>query len=143
MSTHTKTNKVLDKAASSRKTVKFKIANRKLKRAGLPTFSFKGTVVSPTKICLQFEGVESKLRVMEGAEYIKMPDLSAGYTIKHTGSPVDVLAVGCQMPTLSFRHALKARTERALGMRRLRELEDLSHLLGIKSGPRATGRKPN
>lgn len=36
----------------------------------------------------------------------------------------------------------QARTERALGMRRLRELEDLGHLLGIMSGPRTPGRKP-
>ena len=48
MPTNTKTTKILDKAASSRKTVKFKIANRKLKRAGLPTYSFKGTVVKHT-----------------------------------------------------------------------------------------------
>jgi hypothetical protein len=36
----------------------------------------------------------------------------------------------------------KARTERAEGMRRLRELEDLGHLLGIMSGTRTPGRKP-
>ena len=35
----------------------------------------------------------------------------------------------------------KARAERALGMRRLRELEDLGHLLGIMSGPKTSGRK--
>jgi len=37
----------------------------------------------------------------------------------------------------------QARTERALGMRWLRELEDLGHLLGIMTGPRTPGRKPN
>ena len=36
----------------------------------------------------------------------------------------------------------KARTERALGMRRLRELEDLGHLLGFTVGPKTPGRKP-
>lgn len=36
----------------------------------------------------------------------------------------------------------KTRTERAEAMRRLRELEDLGHLLGIMSGPRTAGRKP-
>ena len=36
----------------------------------------------------------------------------------------------------------EARTERALGMRRLRELEDLGHLLGILRGARISGRKP-
>jgi len=37
----------------------------------------------------------------------------------------------------------KERTERALGMRRLRELEDLGHLLGILRGARTSGRKPS
>ena len=37
----------------------------------------------------------------------------------------------------------QARTERALGMRRLRELEDLGHLLGILRGARTSGRKPS
>jgi hypothetical protein len=37
----------------------------------------------------------------------------------------------------------QARTERALGMRRLRELEGLGHLLGIMSGLKTSGRKPN
>ena len=37
----------------------------------------------------------------------------------------------------------EARTERALGIRRLRELEDLGHLLGILRGARTSGRKPN
>ena len=37
----------------------------------------------------------------------------------------------------------QVRTERALGMRRLRELEDLGHLLGILRGARTSGRKPS
>ena len=36
----------------------------------------------------------------------------------------------------------QARAERAIGMRRLRELEDLGHLLGIMVGPKTPGRKP-
>uniref|UniRef100_UPI00404897FE HGGxSTG domain-containing protein n=1 Tax=Limnohabitans sp. TaxID=1907725 RepID=UPI00404897FE len=36
----------------------------------------------------------------------------------------------------------RERTERALGMRRLRELEDLGHALGILRGSRTPGRKP-
>ena len=36
----------------------------------------------------------------------------------------------------------RERTERALGMRRLRELEDLGHLLGFMVGPKTPGRKP-
>ncbi len=45
--------------------------------------------------------------------------------------------------TLQGFETRKTRTERALGMRRLRELEDLGHLLGIMSGPRTPGRKPS
>ena len=37
----------------------------------------------------------------------------------------------------------RERAERALGMRRLRELEDLGHLLGIMTGPKTPGRKPD
>ena len=36
----------------------------------------------------------------------------------------------------------RERTERGLGMRRLRELEGLGHLLGILRGARTPGRKP-
>ena len=36
----------------------------------------------------------------------------------------------------------RERTERALGMRRLRELEDLGHALRIIYGPKTPGRKP-
>ena len=48
MLNNTKTTKILDKSASSRKTIKFKISNRKLRRAGLATYSFEGTVVKHT-----------------------------------------------------------------------------------------------
>ncbi len=37
----------------------------------------------------------------------------------------------------------KARNERAEGMRRLREIEDLGYSLGIMNGPRTPGRKPS
>ena len=37
----------------------------------------------------------------------------------------------------------KARTERALAMRRLRALENLGHALGIMYGAMTPGRKPN
>ena len=37
----------------------------------------------------------------------------------------------------------KARAERAETMRRLRELEDLGHAIGMMTGQRTPGRKPN
>ncbi len=36
----------------------------------------------------------------------------------------------------------KARTERALDMKKLRALEEIGHKLGFMSGPRIPGRKP-
>ena len=45
--------------------------------------------------------------------------------------------------TIHGNETRKARTERALGMRRLRALEDIGHRLGIMSGARTPGRKPN
>lgn len=44
--------------------------------------------------------------------------------------------------TVHGRETRKARTQRALGMRQLRELEELAYQLGIMSGPRISGRKP-
>lgn len=43
--------------------------------------------------------------------------------------------------TIHCKETRKARTERAEGMRRLRELEDFGYALGIMSGPRTPGRK--
>ena len=61
---------------------------------------FLGYVVSPLKICLQFEEVESKLRFKQGAEYIKLPTTEKAMVIKPTGSPLDILSVGCPIEVL-------------------------------------------
>ena len=45
--------------------------------------------------------------------------------------------------TIHGNETRKARTERAEGMRRLRELEDLGYALGIMSGARTPGRTKN
>ena len=45
--------------------------------------------------------------------------------------------------TIHGNETRKARNERAEGMRRLRALEDLGYALGIMSGPKTPGRKPN
>lgn len=62
--------------------------------------AFLGCVVSPTKICLQFEEVESKLRYKEGGTYVKLHDTSKALPISVLGTKIDILAVGCQMPEL-------------------------------------------
>lgn len=61
---------------------------------------FLGYVISPTKICLQFEEVTTKLRFKQGADYIKLPSTAKALAIEPTGTSVDILAVGCQMPVL-------------------------------------------
>jgi hypothetical protein len=45
--------------------------------------------------------------------------------------------------TIHGNETLKARTERALAMRRLRALEYLGHTLGIMRGSRIPGKKPD
>jgi hypothetical protein len=80
--------------------------------ANYPT-SFKGTVISPTKICLQFKDVQVKLRVNDLAEGLaKMPDGIIALPVRTDGAAtlfpqgpardknVDTVAVGCQMPVL-------------------------------------------
>lgn len=62
--------------------------------------SFVGCKVSPTKICVQYGEVTSKLRYREGAEYIKVLGVVKSMPIRTDGTEVDVLAVGCQMPVL-------------------------------------------
>lgn len=61
---------------------------------------FLGCVVSPTKICLQFEGVQSKLRFKQGAHYVKLHDTTKALPISISGTDVDIVAVGCQMPVI-------------------------------------------
>jgi len=45
--------------------------------------------------------------------------------------------------TIHGNETRKARSERALAIRRLRALEELGHALGIMKGARTPGRKPN
>ncbi len=62
---------------------------------------FKGTVISPTKICMQFEDVQVKFRRDIGStEYLKMPNGDISIAIATTGTDIDISAMGCQMPVL-------------------------------------------
>ena len=67
--------------------------------AGYPE-KFLACMVSPTKICMQFESVTAKLRYKEGGEYVKLPDCAKVLPIRTTGTEVDILAVGAQMPVI-------------------------------------------
>lgn len=70
--------------------------------ANYPT-GFKGCVVGPTKICMQFSNPQVKLRLHEqsGDELHKVPGTKDCYVpVIVNGVEVLVTAVGCQMPVL-------------------------------------------
>jgi len=52
-------------------------------------------------------------------------------------------SVAPRLKTIHGKETRNARAERAEGMRRPRELEDLGYALGIMTGPRTPGRKPD
>ncbi len=60
-----------------------------------------------------------------------------------TGPKTDQGRQRCaEAKTMHGNETRKARTERAESMRRIRELEDLGHALGIMQGAKTVGRKP-
>lgn len=64
--------------------------------------SFKGFVVSPHKICLQWSTVQAKLRVAyrDTSDLIKLPDTNKALPVISSGVGIDTLAVGCEMPVI-------------------------------------------
>lgn len=64
--------------------------------------TFLGYVVSPHKICIQFQGVKTTLRNVpnETSDLIKLPDLSIALPVVSQGVGIDILAVGCTFPVL-------------------------------------------
>lgn len=65
--------------------------------------SFKGCVVSPTKICLQFNDPEIKLRIhdTDREQYTKFgPNNDRMIPIGTLGTKIDCTAIGCQMPVV-------------------------------------------
>ncbi len=68
--------------------------------ANYPT-EFKGTVISPTKICLQFQDVQVKFRRnLDSTEWLKMPDGHRAVAISDTGTDIALSSMGCQIPVL-------------------------------------------
>lgn len=64
--------------------------------------SFRGCVVSPTKICLQFNSPQIKLRLHgQGQELPKIGPVSDRYVpVTTKGIEVDCTSIGCQMPVV-------------------------------------------
>lgn len=71
--------------------------------ANYPT-SFRGCKVSPTKICMQFNNAEIKLRqnANSKSEYeLPKNEMNERYVATSTGGiDIGCTAIGCQMPTL-------------------------------------------
>lgn len=61
-----------------------------------------GTMISPTKICLQWSQPLVKLRVFnnETKDLIKLPNTDKAATIPTQGCEFNILAVGCQLPVI-------------------------------------------
>jgi hypothetical protein len=67
--------------------------------ANYPT-SFKGYIISPTKICLQFNDVEIKTRINGNEDALLKygPNNEKHVLISTLGTRLDGIAIGCQMP---------------------------------------------
>lgn len=63
---------------------------------------FHGFVVSPTKICIQFSSPQLVLRTLgkDQPGLCKLPNTDKVLPVSIMGTDIDVLAVGCQMPTI-------------------------------------------
>lgn len=63
---------------------------------------FHGYVVSPHKICIQFKDVNTKLRVAyrDTSDLVKLPTTEKAMPITPNGVGIDILAIGCEMPTI-------------------------------------------
>ncbi len=64
--------------------------------------SFKGFVVSPHKICLQWSTVQTKLRIAyrDDSDLLKLPTTERALPVVPNGVGIDTLAVGCEMPII-------------------------------------------
>lgn len=70
---------------------------------------FHGFVVSPTKICIQFSSPQLILRTLgkDQPGLYKLPNTDKVLPVSIMGTDIDVLAVGCQMPTIeALQHQL-------------------------------------
>ena len=105
--------------------------------------NFTFTTAGGRIVCRQCEGTSRRTK-----ERCKAPALTGRAWCKFHGGA----STGPKTPegrqrcakakTKTGTETRKARTERALAMRRLRALEDLGHTLGMMNGPRTPGRRP-
>jgi hypothetical protein len=105
--------------------------------------NFTFTTAGGRIVCRQCEGTSRRTK-----ERCKAPALTGRAWCKFhggsaTGPRTEEGRQRCaEANTIHGNETRKARTERALAMRRLRALEDLGHALGIMHGARMPGKKP-
>ena len=105
--------------------------------------NFTFTTAGGRIVCRQCEGTSRRTK-----ERCKAPALTGRAWCKFhggaaTGPRTEQGRQRCaEAKTIHGNETRKARTERALAMRRLRALEDLGHALGIMQGARMPGKKP-
>ena len=94
--------------------------------------------------CNQCQATSKRTQLQCKAPAVRERKVCVSHGGKSTGPKTQAGRQRCaDARTIHGNETRQARTERALGMRRLRELEDLGHLLGMMKGPRIPGRKPD
>ena len=93
--------------------------------------------------CQRCQAKSKRTKKQCGAPALRNKNVCLRHGGRSTGPRTEEGRQRCaEARTIHGNETRKARTERALGMRRLRALEDIGYSLGIMSGPKTSGRKP-
>ena len=93
--------------------------------------------------CQRCQAKSKRTKVQCGAPALRNKNVCLRHGGRSTGPRTEEGRQRCaEAKTIHGNETRKARTERALAMRRLRALEDLGHSLGLMHGARTPGRKP-
>lgn len=94
--------------------------------------------------CQRCQAKSKRTKKQCGAPALRFKFVCSAHGGRSTGPRTEEGRKRCaEAKTIHGNETRKARTERALAMRRLRALEDLGHELGIMHGARTPGRKPS
>jgi hypothetical protein len=93
--------------------------------------------------CQRCQAKSKRTKKQCGAPALRNKNVCLRHGGRSTGPRTEEGRRRCaEAKTIHGNETRKARTERALAMRRLRALEDLGHALSIMHGARTPGRKP-
>ena len=94
--------------------------------------------------CQRCQAKSKRTKKQCGAPALRFKFVCSAHGGRSTGPRTEEGRQRCaEAKTIHGNETRKARTERAAAMRRLRELEDLGHALGLMHGPKIKGRKSN